>query len=280
VTKKNLKNSESVQAEAAPDRVLLKPEKKIAIVGCSDSKDQAPFNDPSWEIWAMNNAFITTPRRTRWFEIHPIKFDGKDYWRRKLIKPGIFEYSKEFRGQLVNDYMKDLAALDIPVYMQRHWDIIPKSEAYPLQDVITKFGNYFTNSVSYMIALAIMEGATEIGCFGVDMATGSEYGPQRPSCEFFLGIAAGLGILLTIPPTADLLKTKFLYGFQEREQVAWEAKLSSIHKNMETRKAHAQQEYDLAFKKIQQYVGGLEVLKETERAWSNIMTQKTWSDPV
>lgn len=529
-------NSESKQAEAAPERVLLKPEKKIAIVGCSDSKDLAPFNDESWEIWAMNNAFITTPRRTRWFEIHPIKFDGKDYWRRKLIKPGIFEYSKEFRGQLVNEYMKDLAALDIPVYMQQHWDIVPKSEAYPLQDVIHKFGNYFTNSVSYMIALAIMEGATEIGCFGVDMATActspevkvltadlrwvradslkvgdeiigfdeessdgegrtrrwrktvvtacpriikpcykltmedgtemvvsskhgwlthgenenrwktqdqlitryhrkdkptrivkllntwesdnswetgylagafdgeghlsqmpktntsthsltigfaqrenkmsetverllskygfqyhanetdetfkyringgraeslrflgqirpqrllekfrpeilgqltsmenvavvssefigdaevigletecktfvaegfashnSEYGPQRPSCEFFLGVAAGLGILLTIPPTADLLKTKFLYGFQEREQVAWEAKLSNIQKNMEIRKQHAQQEYDLAFKKIQQYIGGLEALKETERTWSNIMTKKNWSDPV
>ena len=256
-----------------------KPEKKIAIVGCSDSKDLAPYDDKSWEIWAMNNSYMHTKRHTRWFEIHPIKFEDGHFYRRKLMRPGVFEFSKEFRGKLTDDYMKDLAALDCPVYMQQHWDIIPKSIPYPLQEVIAKFGNYFTNSVSYMIALAIMENATEIGCYGVDMATATEYGPQRPSCEFFLGIAAGLGIKLRVPDKADLLKTRFLYGFQEREQVAWEVKMHGIMEGMALRKQKALQSYEMAKKQIDQYVGAEEAVREVQRIWANLADTQIWRNP-
>ena len=148
------------------------------------------------------------------------------------------------------------------------------------QDTLKTFGNYFTNSVSYMIALAIKQGATEIGCYGVDMATGSEYGPQRPSCEFFLGIAAGMGISITIPATADLLKTKFLYGFQEREQCAWEAKMSSIIQSLNARQQKALRDRDHAQKQFEQYVGAKAAHNEIERIWSNLMTTTKWEDPV
>lgn len=261
-------------------RRLLKPVKKIAIVGCSDSKSLAPYDDKSWEIWAMNNSYLHTRRQERWFEIHPIKFENGAYLRRKLIRPGIFKYDKEFRGKPVEDYLRDLAALDIPVYMQQHWGIVPKSVAYPIEDMVRRFGSYFTNSVSYMIALAIVDGATDIGCFGVDMATGSEYGPQRPSCEFFLGIAAGLGIALTIPPEADLLKTNFLYGFGEREQVAWEAKLVGILEGMTQRQMKAQQQLELANRQVQQYIGAQEAVREVQRIWANLATTKIWKDPA
>ena len=257
---------------------LEKPVKKIAIVGCSDSKTHAPYGDESWQIWAMNNAFAHVTRRNVWFEIHPIKEDKGKYFRRQLIRPGVFKWTDNFRGQPMVDYMHSLADLDIPVYMQKKWDIIPKSEEYPLQLVIQKFGSYFTNSVSYMIALAILQGATEIGCYGVDMATGSEYGPQRPSCEFFLGIAAGLGIAITIPPEADLLKTKFLYGFGEREQMAWEAKMMGIMQGMEARKQKAMQQAQLAQNQINQYVGAQQAVAEVQRIWSNLQDTKLWRD--
>jgi hypothetical protein len=107
----------------------------------------------------------------------------------------------------------------------------------------------------------------------------SEYGPQRPSCEFFLGIAAGLGIRITIPPEADLLKTRFLYGFQEREQSAWEMKIANMLNSMQVRLQKAQMTQQAAEKQINQYVGAIEGVKETQRVWSNLMTKKTWRDP-
>jgi hypothetical protein len=254
-------------------------EKKIAIVGCSDTKHFAPHNDPSWEMWGMNNAYNHIPRRTGWFEIHPIKFKDGKYFRRKLIRPGVFEWSNEFRGQPMEKYIQDLSGLDVPVYMQQHWDAIPKSVPYPLQDILSRFGNYFTNSVSYMIALAIMQGATEIGCYGVDMATGSEYGPQRPSCEYFLGIAVGLGIKITIPKQMDLLKTKFLYGFGEVEAQAWESKLMMMLEAMDARQAKAINQMEIAKKQNDQYIGAKEALKEIQRIWANFNESKIWNDP-
>lgn len=275
------RKEEEVKKKAEPAAVpsVAAPVKRVAIVGCSDSKVTAPYDDPTWEIWAMNNAFAHTARQTAWFEIHPIKYANGKYFRRKLLRPGVFQWVNEFRGQGMNDYMKSLAELNCKVYMQQHWDCIPNSVAYPLEEITKKFGRYFTNSVSYMIALAILQGYKEIGCWGVDMATGSEYGPQRPSCEFFLGIAAGLGIKITIPDTADLLKTKFLYGFEEREQQIWEKKMSEMLNSMEQRKVAAIQKYEMAKKQTDQYIGAIEALREVERIWSNHATPKTWHDP-
>lgn len=271
--------SEGIPAEGSMAVQVDDKPLKVAIVGGSDTKGLAPYDSEDWEIWGMNNTYANMPRSTRWFEIHPIKFENGHYFRRKQIRPGVFKWSLEFRGQKVDDYMADLAGLDIPVYMQKPWESIPKSLAYPLDKVLQKFGNYFTNSVSYMIALAILDGAKEIGCFGVDMATGSEYGPQRPSCEFFLGVAAGLGLVLNIPPQADLLKTKFLYGFQEREQMEFEEKLLSIMAGMASRKQKALAQFEFARKQVEQYTGAEEGVKEIQRIWSNLADEKIWRDP-
>ena len=226
----------------------------------------------------MHNSFVHTQRQDRWFEIHRLKKENGTYFRRELVRPGVFRWTADFRGVTVNEYVKMVADLDIPVYMQQHWPDIPKSERYPLEEIIKRFGNYFTNSVSYMIALAIYFGATEIGCWGVDMATASEYGPQRPSCEFFLGVCAGLQIKITLPPEADLLKTRFLYGFGEREQQAWEAKMMSILAGMEDRRQKALMKMQTSSKAVEQYTGGIEAMKEVQRVWSNFGDEKIWRD--
>lgn len=264
--------------EQAPGPVPVVQEKRIAIVGCSDSRVLAPYDDKSWEIWSMNNTFTYTKRQDKWFEIHPIQHVSGRYQRRKLIRPGIFEWADDFRGQPMQEYMLSLARLDIPVYMQQHWDIIPKSEPYPIEEVLHRFGRYFTNSVSYIIAMAIMSGATEIGCFGIDMSAASEYGFQRPSCEWMLGVAAGLGIRLNIPPQSDLLKTKFLYGFEEREQVAWEKKMTLMRNSMIERRNKQQIIAEQAQKQIHEYNGAIKAGEEYEKQWANLMTERIWKD--
>ncbi len=72
-----------------------------------------------------------------------------------------------------------------------------------------------------MVALAIIENATDIALFGVDMAQSDptvgqngEYEHQRPSCEFFCGFAAGRGCKVWVPKESDLLKCPRLYAFE------------------------------------------------------------------
>jgi hypothetical protein len=183
---------------------MSKEYRKVAIMGFAPSWIEAPFKDKSFEIWALNEMyklFAQKPeaRADRWFEIHSPDSPSKN--------------TKEHREFLRN--------CEIPLYMWDHSDEFPNSVRFPREELLDYFGapfgeqfRYFTNSISWMIALAIYEEYDEIHVYGVDMAADSEYGMQRPSCEYFLGVAAGKGIKLYLPKTSDLLKNTLLYGFE------------------------------------------------------------------
>ncbi len=167
---------------------------KVAIVGSADtSRDLAPYGDESWEIWTLNDMYKVAPRMDRMFQIH-------DPDRVKQLDPEGWAWLT--------------TQCQVPVWMHRPVPEIPTAQQYPTEVILKEFGRYFTNSVSWMIALAIYEGADEIGVFGVDMAHGTEYASQKPSCEYFLGWAKGRGILLHIPEVSDLLKCREQYGLE------------------------------------------------------------------
>lgn len=176
--------------------------KKIAIVGFAPStRALAPYNDPDWEIWVLNEYFSILPQTganniTRWFEIH----------QRETV----------LNSHRSANYIDHLRNSKIPVMMCKKEDDIPMSEAYPLDDIIKALEtDYFTNSISYMVAYALYYGATEIAIYGVDMAQDEEYAKERPSVEYFIGYARAKGIPVYIPPESDICKAPYYYGFQE-----------------------------------------------------------------
>lgn len=254
----------------------VREKSKCYIIGCAGSKDIVPWDDPDAEYWGVNNLYGVTLKGAhfdRWFEIHNIWFDPA---KRCLVRRG----SKDFRGQLVPDYMKGLTALGIPVYMQKFWpDMVPNSVPYPLQELIAFFkekglshdiSRYLTNTISIEIALAIMEGFSEIQVWGVDMAVGTEYQHQRPSCEFWLGIAAGMGIKIYIPDEADLLKSRFIYGFEEPMQTAFNAKVNKMIGDMQGKLGQLQSKIDADKTAANQYIGAIHGAKEIAKIWTNL----------
>jgi len=269
---------ENITGEKPKENVLefTKPKKKIAIIGCSDHRAKAPWGDDGWEMWGVNNLFLSLPPEQlkaigKWFEIHSIeKLPNGQFLRRKDPK---------FRGQNVNDYIQDLAKLPCPIYMQQHWDEIPNSIVYPIQDVINIIKtDYFTNTISYEIAIAIigiMQGQYDktIGIWGVDMAVKSdlmgnaEYSHQKPSCEFFLGLAAGMGINIILPPESDLLKARFLYAFNDPELSAWEHKRKNMIKALQQRMAEAAQREQIAREQRIAYGGAIQYANEEKDLW-------------
>ncbi|MDY6844233.1 MAG: hypothetical protein SVW57_09120 [Thermodesulfobacteriota bacterium] len=237
---------------------MEKKSNKLAIVGCSDSRGTTPFEDESFEIWGVNNLFHHIPRWDKWFEIHRITHNGLNFLRRGELN---------FRGESVDDYLKGIDKLNCPVYMQREWPEIKQSVKYPLKEIIGEFGNYFTNTISYMIALGIYEKYEEIHIYGVDMAVDTEYQWQRPSCEYFIGLAEGRGIKTYLPPESDLIKTRFLYGFEETELTSWNKKMKNMKKAMIERLNKSTKQKEEAYKKEQQYIGALEAVKEIDKVW-------------
>jgi len=81
-----------------------------------------------------------------------------------------------------------------------------------MEKVIEEFGvAFFTNNISYMIPLAIMQGPKNIFLFGVDMYFGTkgEYMRNEKGCiEFWLGVATGRKIQIHLPAESTLLKRK------------------------------------------------------------------------
>ena len=184
---------------------------KLCIVGFADGhRADAPFADETMEFWGINRLHVAMPGRWhRWFNLHDLpKFHGKDL-----------------------EHLTWLETFGGPVYL-RPDDIdkfqIPRQIAYPKQAVLEAFPRrYFNNTISWLLALAILMEYKEIHLYGVDMAQddllNAEYSHQRPSCEYFLGIAEARGITVVLPPGSDLLKTAYLYGFEDQE--IWTGKL-------------------------------------------------------
>lgn len=173
--------------------------KKIALIGSAPSSVAlAPYNDPSWQVWACSPGSVPHLRRVdSFFELHRWE-PGKPWFQ--------------------PDYIGFMASLKCPVYMIDHVDVIPQSVAYPKDEMLAKWGPYFfSSSLSWMFALAIEQGATEIGLWGVDMSAKEEYIAQRSACHYWIDTAKRLGIKVTLPPESDLARPFPLYGFCEAD---------------------------------------------------------------
>lgn len=177
---------------------------KVAIIGkCSNSRSDAPLDLSDWDIWGLG--WDPLPVCHRYFEMH-------QNWRNFLGG-----------GDAAEAHWRWLAGLTVPVYMLQREPDIPNSVEYPMEQVRKTFGAtcygtaYLESSIAYMMALAILEGASRIGIWGCDLATGGEYAYQRPNMEYLIGFARGKGILVYVPPQNALLSPcrKVPYGITD-----------------------------------------------------------------
>ncbi len=190
---------------------------RVAIVGFApDSRDEVRkhFSDPSFDIWAINELYFEVDgleaRANAWFQLH----------------------GAEPPTERDPNHKQRLAQMKCPVYMWKKHPEIPNSVEYPHPEIIKHFDifgegmatdityendrQYFNNSISWLVALAIYQGYKEIYIYGVNMAQDqalhSEYQHQRPSVEFYLGWARGAGIKIYLSPQSDILLCGWQYG--------------------------------------------------------------------
>lgn len=138
-------------------KVTLRPGTRVAIVGGGPSRDLAPYDDTTWDIWAFSSLRLHTPRITCWFEMHALG-DLRQQLRRPTPR------RRSYQG-----YMRFLQRLECPIYMQRVHRTIPNSVRYPIEEALAAFGRCFTSTASYLIALAILQGYETIGVWGIHL---------------------------------------------------------------------------------------------------------------
>ncbi len=236
--------------------------KKVAIVGFALSKVKAPYGDKSFEIWGLNDLHKYLERYDRWFEIHPYNF--------------IMKHKAERSG---GGYADGLKKLECPIYMQDEYADFPTSVRYPIEEITKRFGldclerPYFTNQVPYMIALALLEGFEEIHLYGVDMAVGTEYGFEKPCCEYWLGVAQGMGVKIHVPAQSPLLKTHFLYGYEQDKEEAFTAECRARLEQMAKSRREAERAAKENMTVVHKYDGAIEDLEHVLKLWGG-----RWSD--
>lgn len=168
----------------------------LAIVGNNSEAYKLPVFESEHEIWVFNGKGATLPRYDAVFQMHlPVDWGGG--WSQRWLRS--------------ND--------KVPVFMRQVHDDIPMSIQYPFDKVFgmlekVKFRNeplkYFTSSIAWAIALAVLQNKPKIALHGLDMVD-REYIEQKDCFAFWTGFAAGRGIELEID-CADGVFDKPLYG--------------------------------------------------------------------
>jgi hypothetical protein len=165
------------------------PSTKIGIIGAyPEHCFKAPFDDPSWELWALGAGMFGKYKRfDKWFEIH----DPKTYQKYELA-------AKRVAGR--DGYI----------------DFITKEAvthgSFPFKELLEQFGPYFftTGQITWLLAYAITLKPEVIGIWGVEAV--GEYSPQRKDVHHFVQVARDRGIKIVIPDGSTLLDTPKLYA--------------------------------------------------------------------
>jgi hypothetical protein len=83
--------------------------------------------------------------------------------------------------------------LVLPAPYQRFVDLGLKIEIYPIQEIVERFQtNFFSNSIAYMQAYALLHDYDVIYFYGIDMMTHSTYVQEKGGVEYWMGITDGI----------------------------------------------------------------------------------------
>src|SRR3990167_954058 len=76
----------------------------------------------------------------------------------------------------LGEVIKRINSMRVPLISPYKYEEIPLSIPFPLEACVKEFGSpYFSNTIAYMIAYALLNGAKEIETFGVNQASSGEY---------------------------------------------------------------------------------------------------------
>lgn len=240
---------------------------KVAIVGTAPSSRMlAPFSDDSWEIWACSpsNQGPKLPRITRWFELHALDDLRSARW-----------------SSWAPSYVHWMNTLSCAIYMQEANEMVPSAIPYPMDHVVGSLcanakQTFLTSSPALMMALALYENFEEIGIYGVDMATASEWEFERPGMQYWIERARQRGVKVTVPNTSDLDIAAPIYGFSDASPMARKLKehayeLQAMIDKDQARMAQLDQERNglvLAIEGKRGALGELNHIRKTYVAWS------------
>lgn len=169
---------------------------KVVIIGKGRGYEEAPPLSKDYDTWGITQLVLR--REVDLVIDMNVYFDGR--WGEKELTEAT------------------LARTMCSVMEHEYIDL----DNFPLMEAIEKFDtDYFGSTVDYAIALALLRGYTEIDMYGVNMETTSEYYYQKPSLDFWCGMAKGRGVKVRVfGGHSSIMRTKdgLLYGYDIKQK--------------------------------------------------------------
>ena len=229
----------------------MPPHPRVAIIGTAPSWATTPWDDPGLHLMSLNDAYQMKGfrRADQWYDFHPLN--------RFYYPTGSPVFAHQIPAGFYcrpPDHLAWLATQQIPVYLHpdyvaQHPDAAtwPHARPFPKAEIEAAFGRYFTSSPAWMMAHAILEGATELHIYGIHLATEHEYIEQRPNFEFLCGRVLGPGRVTTtiregirryetadgcivLPEASPILAADFQYAFDPRPRAKLEPLRWDLHR--------------------------------------------------
>ncbi len=196
----------------APGETPARPEKKIAIFGTTPSRMEGPVQDGAgWQRWTIGPGGKDAHNWERLFEVHhvwPEEFKGylgdlsketREVWSLAPMPQLMARWRAEHKKS-DEDYAKDIPG---------DWS---SNRVVDRQKLEEKYGRtWFSSSISWLIAQALEEGATDIGLWGIDLESGEEYIAQYFGCRYFMDLGRLVGVRFHLPTGCGLLREPRAY---------------------------------------------------------------------
>ena len=157
------------------------PLRSLAIVGSHpDTRDNAPFDDPNYEIWLYNEAPMKPEVYPRWdacIQIHlPEVYSATHNW----VNEDYWEWLQQDHGADKRVFLHDVDSR------------VPNSVKYPLDEILAMYNRkYLRSSPAMALGLAIHLGYKDIAIYGNELSSNTEYHYQAVNYAYWIGIADG-----------------------------------------------------------------------------------------
>lgn len=207
-------NAAMIIADARHGRVeQFPPRSAVAIVGAGAGREEAPYNDPQWEIWGLNAVppldSMNRIRADRWFELHEMSAQSEDdmAWIRSCPFP--IYLVPQAADQILDARERGPIEHDIPMAVR-----------YPIEAIEQRYGSYFTCTFAYQMALAAYEGFTDVGLFGVELSLGTrrERTVEWACVSWWMGFLEGQGVRVHLSSQSLLGRHPFRYGIEYEQE--------------------------------------------------------------
>lgn len=183
--------------------------KSVILLGIGEGKELCPFDH---ETWVIGKALMMHPDKAPKRADRIFSMDKAD----EMLS--LDEKSGHYGGYSLEAFTKKMNETGTRFITSYPLGTFTHAESFPLKAVYEQYGTlYFTNTVCYMIAMALLEEYEAIWLWGINQAGKTEYVNERRGVEFWLGLAAGLGMEIHIEGPSPLLREQKLYGYKKTE---------------------------------------------------------------